>query len=82
MRDAPAAGNRGKSVKEKEGARDGENGEEDEVQEKLVRRGRSSGDGEELLRGSETSRGSKKVSKKKEKVAQETTGDPSAPKKR
>ena len=69
-------------MKEKEGPGDGENGEEDELQEKLVRRGRSSGGGEELLRGSENSRGSKKVSKKKGKVAQETTGDPSAPKKR
>ncbi len=82
MRDAPAAGNRGKSVKETEGARDGENGEEDELQEKPVRRGRRSGGGEELPRGSEISKGSKKVSKKKGKVAQETTEDPSAPKKR
>src|ERR1022692_4121581 len=49
MKDAPAAGNRGKSAKEKEVVRDGENGEEDELHEKPVRRGRSSGGGEELL---------------------------------
>lgn len=67
-------------MKAKERARDGENGEEDELQEKPVRRGRSSGGGEELLRGSEISRGSKKVSTKKGEVAQETTED--APKKR
>jgi hypothetical protein len=82
MKDAPGAGNRGKSSKAKEVVRDGENGEEDELQEKPVRRGRSSGSGEELLCGTGSSRAAKKVEGRKGKGVQEVTEDRSAPKKR
>jgi hypothetical protein len=75
MKDAPAAGNRGKSAKEKEAAREGENGEEDELQAKPVRRGRSSGSREELLAGDESSSAAKKAEKRKERGAQEDSDD-------
>jgi hypothetical protein len=82
MKDAPAAGNRGKSAKGKEVVREGENGEEDELQEKPVRRGRSSGGGEELLGGEGGSRAAQRAEGKKGKGAHEATEEQSAPKKR
>ena len=61
--------------------RDGENGEEDELQQKPMRRGKSSGAREELLGGDGSSRAAKKVEAKKGKAAQDANEDSSAPKK-
>jgi hypothetical protein len=79
MKDAPAAGNRGKATKGKEVARDSENRDEDELQEKPVRRGRSSDGREELLGGDGSSRVAKKAEVMKGKGAQEVNEDQSAP---
>ena len=48
IQDAPQAGKRGKNVKGKEVERDELDGEDDELQEKPVRRGRHSGGNDEL----------------------------------
>jgi hypothetical protein len=79
IKDAPAAGNRGKNAKGKELLRDGEN-VEDELQEKPVRRGRSSGDRDELLGGLGTSKVRGKA--KKGKSSQGLRESQSSPKKR
>ena len=67
IKDAPAAGNRGKSAKGKEVVRDGENVEEDELQQKPMRRGRSSGGREEFMGADGSSRAAKQAEVKKRK---------------
>jgi hypothetical protein len=82
IKDAPAAGNRGKSAKGKEVLRNGENGEEDELHEKPARRGRSSGGREDLRSTGEGSRVAEKAQAKKATSTQGTREDVSAPKRR
>jgi len=82
IKDAPAAGNRGKSVKGKEAVRGGENAEEDELQGKPVRRERSSGGREELIGAAGTSKITGRSGRSKEKATQDAGDDQSSPKKR
>ena len=81
IKDAPAAGNRGKSAKGKDVARNGENVEEDEIQQKPMRRRRSSVGREELSGADGNSGAAKKVEVKKRKAVQEVNEELSVPKK-
>jgi hypothetical protein len=69
-------------MKGKEVVRDGENADEDELHEKPVRRGRSSGGREELLGAAGSSKITGKSGRGKEKSTQEARDAQSAPKKR